>query len=109
MNDTLTDERVLCRAADVPEGGALRVELDGRPPVAVFRVGGRFFVTDDTCTHGDASLADGEIDAEELVVECPWHAGAFALATGAPCGAPCTIPLRVHRFELRGEDIVLVA
>lgn len=109
MSDTLSEDRVLCRAADVPEGGALKVERAGAAPLAVFRVGGRFFVTDDTCTHGEASLSEGEVDAEELLVECPWHSGAFDLATGAPCGAPCTIPLRVHRFELRGDDIVLVA
>ncbi|MFG1478789.1 non-heme iron oxygenase ferredoxin subunit [Xanthobacter sp. V4C-4] len=109
MTDTLSEDAVLCRAADVPEGGALKVERPGRPPLAVFRTGGRFFVTDDTCTHGDASLSEGEIDAEELVVECPWHSGAFALDTGAPCGAPCTLPLRVHRFEVRGDVIVLVA
>jgi nitrite reductase/ring-hydroxylating ferredoxin subunit len=108
MTGILTAEAVLCRAADVPEGGALRVERDDGPPLAVFHVGGRFYVTDDTCTHGEASLAEGEIDAEELLVECPWHSGAFDLATGAPCGAPCTIALRVHRFELRGGDIVLV-
>lgn len=108
MSETLTDDIVLCRASDVPEGGALKVELEGRAPLAVFRVGGHFFVTDDTCTHGDASLSEGEVDEEDMVVECPWHSGAFELATGKPCGAPCTIPLKVHRFELRGDDIVLV-
>lgn len=108
MSETVTEEIILCRTGEVPEGGALRVDREGRPPLAVFRVGGRFFVTDDTCTHGEASLSEGEIDVEEAVVECPWHAGAFALATGAPCGAPCTLPLRVHRFELRGDAIVLV-
>ncbi|MGQ3675818.1 non-heme iron oxygenase ferredoxin subunit [Xanthobacter sp. TB0139] len=97
----------LCRMDEVPEDGALRVELEGRPPLAVFRVGGRFHVTDDTCTHGEASLAEGEIDVEEGIVECPWHAGAFELATGKPCGAPCTVALRVHAFEERDGRLFL--
>jgi nitrite reductase/ring-hydroxylating ferredoxin subunit len=44
----------LCAAADVPEGGALKVE-SGSLTVAVFNLGGRFFVTDDHCTHGPGS------------------------------------------------------
>lgn len=98
----------LCLETAVPEGGALRIEITGRPPIAVFRVRERFFVTDDTCTHGEASLSEGEIDADECVVECPWHSGAFELSSGKPCGAPCTIALRVHRFERRDGGLYLL-
>ncbi|WP_207779397.1 non-heme iron oxygenase ferredoxin subunit [Zavarzinia aquatilis] len=104
----MNTETFLCRAADVPDGGALKIERAGRPPLAVFNVGGRFFVTDDTCTHGEASLSEGEIDADECVVECPWHSGAFDLATGKPCGAPCTIALKIHAFECRDGALYLL-
>ncbi len=61
----------LCAPGDVPAGGCRRIELAGRPPLAVFHLNGRFYVTDDTCTHCDASLCDGEIDGYDGVVECP--------------------------------------
>ena len=83
----------LCSTRDVPAGGCHRIELTDRPPLAVFNLDGRFYVTDDTCTHGDASLCDGEIDCDDGVVECPYHQGAFEIATGRPAGAPCSIPL----------------
>jgi nitrite reductase/ring-hydroxylating ferredoxin subunit len=101
-------ETYLCAQTAVANGNALKIVLDNRPPLAVFNINGRFFVTDDTCTHGDASLSEGEIDVKDGVVECPFHAGAFLLETGKPCGAPCTIALKVHRFALRDENIYLV-
>lgn len=91
----------LCNTGDVPAGGCRRIDLADRPPLAVFNLDGRYYVTDDTCTHGVASLCDGEIDGDDGVVECPFHQGAFEIATGRPAGAPCTIPLRVYPVEVR--------
>lgn len=104
----IASETLLCAQSDVPEGGAVKIELAGRPPLAIFNIKGSFFVTDDTCTHGEASLSEGEIDTDECVVECPWHSGAFELSTGKPCGAPCTIALRIHRFALHDGGIYLL-
>jgi len=71
----------LCPTADVPEGGAIKVERDDLI-LAVFNLGGRYFVTDDACTHGPGSLSEGEIEGEE--VECNFHNGAFNIITGVP-------------------------
>ena len=48
----------LCKAEEVAAGTALRVEAAGLT-VAVFNVDGQFYVTDDACTHGPGSLAEG--------------------------------------------------
>lgn len=90
--------KFVCMSSEIKPGEAKRVEVDGRAPLAVFNLDGKFFVTDDTCTHGDASLCDGEIDGD--VVECPYHQGAFEIATGKPAGAPCTIPLRTYLTQV---------
>lgn len=100
------DELFLCEVQAVPRGEALRVDVAGWPPLAVFNLEGSFHVTDDTCTHGDASLSDGEIDGCE--VECPFHAGAFNIVTGEPCGAPCSIALAVHPCVVRDGAVYLV-
>lgn len=93
----------LCKTSDVPEGSAKRVELAGRKPLAVFNLEGSFHVTDDTCTHGEASLCDGEIDGD--VVECPFHQGAFDIRTGKPAGAPCTIPLKTYEVVVERDNV----
>ena len=109
MNIQMTNiaEKLLCLTSDVEQGEGLQVIIDGYPPLAVFHLeDGEFYVTDDTCTHGDASLADGEIDGCE--VECPFHAGAFDIKTGEPCGAPCSIPLKTYTSFVRDGQVYLV-
>lgn len=100
-------EKFLCLTSDIEQGEGLQVIIDGYPPLAVFYLeDGGFYVTDDTCTHGDASLADGEVDGCE--VECPFHAGAFDIKTGEPCGAPCSIPLKTYTSFVRDGQVYLV-
>lgn len=100
-------EKFLCNTQDIEENNGLQVIIEGYPPLAVFHLeGGEFYVTDDTCTHGDASLADGEIDGCE--VECPFHAGAFDIKTGEACGAPCTIPLKTYKSMVKDDQVFLM-
>ena len=75
-----------------------RIEIDGLPPLAVFKIDGEFFVTDDTCTHGEASLVDGYVDGDQ--VECPWHAGRFCIRTGAALEFPAVTPLKVYKVKV---------
>ncbi|MFH8769764.1 bifunctional 3-phenylpropionate/cinnamic acid dioxygenase ferredoxin subunit [Streptomyces sp. NPDC017958] len=94
------------RLADLPRGEALRVE-SGPPPgsvrgdphlaalVAVFHTeGGEVYAIDDTCTHQDASLADGWL--EDCEVECLLHASKFDLRTGSVDAPPARLPVRTH-------------
>ena len=69
--------------------------LPGRAPVTVYRVADQFYVTDDTCSHGKASLAeDGELEGH--CVTCGWHDGKFDIRTGEALCAPCTAPIRIY-------------
>src|ERR1700730_10646054 len=87
-----TQLTALCAAADVDDDTPVRVETRGNA-FAVFRVGGRQYVTQDACPHGPGSLALGFVDGEEI--ECPFHQGRFHIPTGRPSAPPCTVPLRV--------------
>lgn len=91
----------LCGTDEVDDGGMLQVRTDGRPPFAVYNVSGTFYVTEDTCTHGKASLADeGTLDGH--VVTCGWHDGQFDIRTGAACAMPCNVPIQT--FPASVED-----
>jgi 3-phenylpropionate/trans-cinnamate dioxygenase ferredoxin subunit len=86
-----------CRLADLPRGEAFR--LDSDPPVSVFHTdAGEVFAIDDTCTHQDASLADGWL--EDCWVECPLHASTFDLRTGAVDAPPAKRPVRTHEVVI---------
>lgn len=90
---------LLCQASDVGEDEVLQVQVAGRAAIAVYNLEGTYFATDDTCTHGEASLAEGEID--DGLIECPFHFGCFEIATGKPAGAPCTVPIRTYPVSVK--------
>lgn len=95
----------LCRVDAVEDGEALRVEVEGRPPLAVFHVDGAFYVTDDTCSHGDASLSEGDIENGQ--VECPWHSGKFCLKTGSALTFPAVAPIKVYKTIVRDGEVFI--
>lgn len=93
-----------CSLSDIAPGDSLR--LDTQPPIAIFHTEeGQVHAIDDTCTHQDASLADGWV--EDCRVECPLHASTFSLLTGTVDVPPAKRPVRVHRVEVRDGDIYI--
>jgi 3-phenylpropionate/trans-cinnamate dioxygenase ferredoxin subunit len=90
--------------ADVPERVPTRVEVDGHP-VCLVRTGHTVRAVDDTCTHAEVSLSEGELDGR--TVECWLHGSRFDLDTGAPTGPPAVIPLTVHHAEVEDATVVV--
>jgi nitrite reductase/ring-hydroxylating ferredoxin subunit len=109
MNETDSNDTsawiTVCEADDVFEGMGRRFEVPGLPALAVFNVAGSFHVTDDTCTHGDASLADGWLEGDEI--ECPFHQGRFCVRTGAAKTLPAHEPIRVYHCKLENGKVLI--
>lgn len=82
---------------------AQSVVLPGHGPLALFQRDGEYFVTDDICSHGAASLSEGELVDYEIL--CPHHHGGFDIRSGAPTRAPCVVALR--SYVVRVDDGVL--
>jgi len=97
--------RAICKTTEVGPGAVKRIELDGMPPLAVYNLGGRFYVTDDTCTHGKASLAEGTVDGAQI--ECPWHGGRFDIATGEPACLPAAEPVATYPVTVVGDEVCI--
>ena len=94
----------LCKADDIAEGTAIRVETAGLI-LAVFHIEGAFYVTDDTCTHGPGSLSEGFIDGD--VVECNFHNGQFDIKTGEIVSPPCMIPVKIYPTTVDGGAVFI--
>jgi 3-phenylpropionate/trans-cinnamate dioxygenase ferredoxin subunit len=97
----------VARADDILPGHAVRVEID-EVPVAIVNVRGELHCVDDTCTHQQASLSEGEVDPEHCAIECPLHGSAFDLRSGDAVTLPAVAPVRVHRVEV-ADGMVRVA
>jgi naphthalene 1,2-dioxygenase ferredoxin component len=103
----VTGDEAWVKVADadaVPDDGTLPVELAGEP-VCLYRVAGRVYATHDTCTHGQASLADGFVEGDEI--ECPLHQGRFNIATGKAVAPPCTEDIRTYAVRVEGGAVLL--
>ena len=83
----------VCSTAEVTPGTPLRAVVDSLV-LAVYNVDGEFFVTDDACTHGPGSLAEGYQDGD--VIECNFHGGRFSIRTGEVVEPPCMEPVRTY-------------
>lgn len=95
-------------AADVPDGEAIVIDkevLGTDDHIAIFHDNGEFFALNDTCTHAEASLADGWIEDGE--VECPLHSGRFCLKTGEVLCMPASRDTVTHRIDLRDGELIL--
>ena len=93
-----------CALSEVPDEGAVRVELAGRP-VCVARSQGQVFAILDVCSHADVALSEG--DVEDGKIECWLHGSLFDLRTGEPSGLPATRPVPTFPVTVEGDDVLV--
>ncbi len=93
-----------CALSDLPEEGALKVDLGGRP-VCVARSGGSVYAIGDLCSHADVSLSEG--DVEDGRIECWLHGSQFELATGKPTSLPANKPVPTYPVTVEGDDVLV--
>jgi nitrite reductase/ring-hydroxylating ferredoxin subunit len=94
----------ICPTSDIAEGVVKSFEV-GNSVLAVYNLAGEYFVTDNECTHGAASLADGIF--EDDIIECTLHFGAFNVKTGEAVQAPCFTPLRTYKVVVKDGQVMV--
>jgi len=88
---------------DVPMESLKKVEA-GRTSVCLAHAeDGNFYALNDTCTHEEFSLSEGEL--WEMDIECPQHGSRFNLVTGKVTGLPAVIPASTYPVTLEGDDV----
>ncbi len=100
----MTDYARACPLADLSEGSATRVEIDG-VPVCLVLTEGEVHAISDICSHADVSLSEGDVDG--LTIECWLHGSAFDLVTGQPTSLPATRPVPVYPVKIEGDEVLV--
>lgn len=93
-----------CRLGDIPENGALHLEIGGEP-IAVVRADGEVFAIQDVCSHADVRLSEGEV--LDCTIECWLHGSQFDLRTGVPISLPAVKPVPVYPVRVEGDDVAV--
>lgn len=94
----------IAAVGDLAIGKMKRVDIAGRR-LLLANVGGSYYVTDDTCTHEDASLCTGSLKGE--LVKCPLHGSRFNLRTGEALEEPAEENLKTYPVRIQGSDIFI--
>ncbi|GAB3583890.1 non-heme iron oxygenase ferredoxin subunit [Calidifontibacter terrae] len=105
MSDAVTDYVRICSIDQLPQMGAVVADIDGRRVAIVRDSHGTVHAIDDTCTHANVSLAEGEVD--DCSIECWLHGSRFDLRTGNPTALPATAPVAVHTVKIDGTDVLV--
>jgi 3-phenylpropionate/trans-cinnamate dioxygenase ferredoxin component len=87
---------------DIPQDGALAVEVDG-VEVALIRTDDEVFAIHDECSHASIPLSEGEVEGCEI--ECWLHGSMFDLRTGKPTNLPATEPVNIYPCNVDGDAV----
>jgi len=87
----------VCSIDDLPPGERLFIKV-GDAPIVVFNVDGEYFAIDDTCTHDQGPLGEGDLEDHQII--CPRHGARFDIRSGEVLTLPAvkdvnTYPIRV--------------
>ena len=91
---------------EIGEGELKAFDVKGTP-IAVANVRGSFHAFDDTCTHQQCSLAQG--DLEGITVTCPCHGSQFDVTTGSVLNPPAVRPVSTYGVRVEGDELQIEA
>lgn len=95
--------------SEVPDGGALGLELDGKD-VALVRDGDAVYAIEDLCSHAMIPLSEGDtiLDGQGgCEIECWLHGSRFDARTGQPLNLPATEPVPTYATRIEGDDVMV--
>lgn len=88
------------RVADLVTGAGSTVTI------ALIRTeDGEFYAIDDECSHGQVSLAEGELTGCEI--ECWAHGARFDVRTGEPTALPALSPVNAYAVSFDGTTVLV--
>jgi nitrite reductase/ring-hydroxylating ferredoxin subunit len=94
----------ICAKDDVADGEVVRFDKDDLE-LAVYHVGGLFYVTDNVCTHGPGELSEGYLDGH--IIECDFHQGKFDIRDGAVVAPPCLVAIKTYKVVPHDSAVVI--
>lgn len=92
------------KVEDLAPGKMMQV-IVGEQRILLANVDGRYYATDDTCTHEDASLSAGSLRG--ALVKCPLHGSRFDVRTGRAMEEPAEEDLKTYAVRLEGNSILI--
>ncbi len=100
-------ELKICDLTDLEEAVPRCIEVEGKK-LSMILLNEKIYALDDTCSHEDVSLSEGEVDIDECALECWKHGSLFSLKTGEALSLPATKSVKTYEVHIIDNDVVLV-
>jgi chlorite dismutase/nitrite reductase/ring-hydroxylating ferredoxin subunit len=71
----------VCALEDFGDGERKVVYVGGKQ-AALFNVAGKLYAISNRCSHARGPLSEGQLEADNCTVTCPWHYAKYDLQTG---------------------------
>jgi 3-phenylpropionate/trans-cinnamate dioxygenase ferredoxin subunit len=94
----------VCQVSDLSDPGKTLVKA-GERTVVLYRVAGRWWATEDRCTHDGGRLVAGRLEGHTIV--CPRHGARFDIRTGQVLSPPAAVDLAVYEVVVQGDDVLV--
>jgi len=86
------------------EGKPMKIMVD-TTPVCLVKIKEEVFAVEDTCSHSEASLSEGELNGYRI--ECWLHGAEFDLRTGEAVVPPAVAPLKCFIVERNSDQLLI--
>src|SRR5687768_18501247 len=90
------------KASEVKPGGVVAIDVQGTS-IAIANVAGTYYAFDDTCTHAQCSLAQGDLAGTTIACMC--HGAEFDVRTGKVLAPPAPAPIKVYPIRINGDSL----
>lgn len=98
-------EESILQCSEIPPTEMRRVMVGELAVCVAHTEDGGWYAIDDTCTHEDCSLSEGELS--DHLVECPCHGSRFDVRTGEVLNLPAVIPVGTYRVAVTGDQVLV--
>lgn len=86
-------------------GESTQYVLETGHKIALFRLDDGYYAIDDTCSHAEASLAEGDIVEDN--VKCSLHGAEFDIRSGAVKSFPAVIGVGAYQTKVEDNTIFI--
>ena len=87
---------------EIPDGGGLRVRIDGID-IGLYRIDGEVFAMEDNCPHAGFPLSKGRL--QNCVIVCEAHGWPFDVRTGFDPENADGFPVPCFAVSVRGDTV----
>ena len=98
----------LCRFGALQSGVPRRIVV-GALAVVIVRIGDAVYALEDRCSHQDVRLSEGEVEIDDLTIECCRHGSTFSLSSGEALTLPATRPVAVFDVVVENGGVALIS